>query len=105
MKKFSETTSAPTDTTELQIQARQRAGTKLVWLFHALLYLVFNGAMLVMFLALESTGQGVHATALAGGACLLVYALVVCGTGPGSRLREWLTKAEIKHLQGQRDPW
>lgn len=105
MKNVSDAASAPTDTTELHIRACQRAGTKLVWLFHALLYLVFNGAMLAMFLAIEETGHSAHATALAGGACLLVYALVVCGTGPGSRLREWLTKAEIRYLQGQRDPW
>ncbi|MES2944911.1 MAG: 2TM domain-containing protein [Pseudomonadota bacterium] len=95
-----------TDTTELHRLARRRAGAKLGWLMHALIYILFNGGMVLLSaLALYNTRHGALATALAWGLGLLIHGLVVFGAGPGSRLREWLVQAEVKNLQGQRDPW
>lgn len=92
--------------TELHRLARRRAGAKLGWLMHALIYVLFNGGMaLLSALALYDTRPGALPTALAWGLGLLIHGLVVFGAGPGSRLRKWLVQAEIKNLQGQRDPW
>ncbi len=99
-----------TDTTpdrpDLYALARRRAGAKLGWMVHALVYLAVNGGLaLLSFLATTGARHGAAATALGWGFGLLIHGLVVYAAGPGSRLRELMVQAEVKRLQSQRDPW
>lgn len=98
-----DTASRPPD---IYRQARRRAGAKMGWIIHALVYLAVNGGLaLLSFLSIHGARHGAAATALGWGFALLVHGLVVYAAGPGSRLRESLVQAEVKRLQSQRDPW
>ena len=91
---------------DIYTQARRRAGAKLGWIIHALVYLVVNGSLaLLSFLSVDGMRHGAAATALGWGLGLLAHGLVVYAAGPGSRLRELMVQAEVKRLQSQRDPW
>ena len=96
----------PATSTDLHQLARRRAGAKLGWMIHALIYLAVNGGLaLLAFLSTTGARHTTAATALGWGLGLLVHGLVVYAAGPGSRLRESLVQAEVKRLQSQRDPW
>ncbi len=102
------TTSSTTanTTSDLHELARRRAGAKLGWMIHALIYLAVNGGLaLLSLLAIDGARDGAAATALGWGFGLLIHGLVVLAAGPGSRLRESMVQAEVKRLQSQRDPW
>lgn len=100
------TAPALQDQPDLYTQARRRAGAKLGWIMHALVYLAVNGGLaLLSLLSIHGARHAAAATALAWGFGLLVHGLVVYAAGPGSRLRELLVQAEVKRLQSQRDPW
>ena len=100
------TTDPASDEPDIYTQARRRAGAKMGWIIHALVYLAVNGGLaLLSFLSIHSARHGAAATALGWGFGLLVHGLVVFAAGPGSRLRESLVQAEVKRLQSQRDPW
>lgn len=91
---------------DLHRLARRRAGSKLGWMIHALIYLAVNGGLaLLAFLSIPGARFGAAETALGWGFGLLIHGLVVYAAGPGSRLRESLVQAEIKRMQSQRDPW
>jgi apolipoprotein N-acyltransferase len=96
----------PQNLPDIYTQASRRAGAKMGWIVHALVYLAVNGGLaLLSFLSLHGARHGAAATALGWGFALLVHGLVVYAAGPGSRLRESLVQAEVKRLQSQRDPW
>ena len=98
--------TAPHTAPDLHKLARRRAGAKLGWMIHALVYLAVNGGLaLLAFMSASGTRHGAAATALGWGFGLLIHGLVVYAAGPGSRLRESLVQAEVKRLQSQRDPW
>ena len=100
------TTDPASDEPDMHTQARRRAGAKMGWIIHALVYLAVNGGLaLLSFLSIHGARHGAAATALGWGFGLLVHGLVVYAAGPGSRLRESLVQAEVKRLQSQRDPW
>lgn len=100
------TTDPASDEPDIYTQARRRAGAKMGWIIHALVYLAVNGGLaLLSFLSIHGARHGAAATALGWGFGLLVHGLVVFAAGPGSRLRESLVQAEFKRLQSQRDPW
>ena len=91
---------------DLHRLARRRAGSKLGWMIHALIYLAVNGGLaLLAFLSIHGARFGAAETARGWGFGLLIHGLVVYAAGPGSRLRESLVQAEIKRMQSQRDPW
>ena len=100
------TTDPASDEPDIYTQARRRAGAKMGWIIHALVYLAVNGGLaLLSFLSIHGARHGAAATALGWGLGLLVHGLVVYAAGPGSRLREVMVQAEVKRLQSQRDPW
>lgn len=100
------TTDPASDEPDIYTQASRRAGAKMGWIIHALVYLAVNGGLaLLSFLSIHGVRHGAAATALGWGFGLLVHGLVVYAAGPGSRLRESLVQAEVKRLQSQRDPW
>ena len=100
------TTDPASDLPDIYTQARRRAGAKMGWIIHALVYLTVNGGLaLLSFLSIHGARHGAAATALGWGFGLLVHGLVVYAAGPGSRLRELLVQAEVKRLRSQRDPW
>ena len=82
---------------ELEHLARKRAGAKLGFYTHALVYLVvITGLSLLAF----SQGKSWALWPAAGwGLGLLMHGLGVFGWGPGNALRERMTERELEQLR------
>lgn len=94
------TTTASTDTTDIDRLARRRVGTRLGWLTHATVYLLVMGALTAF-----AFWQGRHppvAAAFGWGLGLAIHGLRVFVVGKGSALRERLVDAERQRLSAGR---
>ncbi len=93
-----------TDTNpQIERQARQRAGAKLGWYIHALVYISVN-----LVLALLSTMSGKHWAvfpAMGWGLGLAIHGAVVFFIAGGAGLHERLIQRERERLSAQRDAW
>lgn len=93
------------DTTrnDLDRLARRRAGAKMGWLVHALVYAAVN-----LFLVALAAGSGRHWAifpAMGWGLGLAVHGVVVYFVTGGAGLYQQLLERERSRLQAQRDPW
>lgn len=88
---------------ELQQLARKRAGAKLGWYLHAVVYVLVN-AMFAL-LSLRSAQHWAHLPALGWGLGLVLHGAAVWLALPGSGLRARLEEQERRQLQVPRDPW
>ena len=83
--------------------ARRRAGAKLGWYIHALVYVCVN-----LMLALMSVMSGKHWAvypALGWGLGLVIHGLVVFITSGGAGVYDRLIERERQRLGAQRDAW
>ena len=83
--------------------ARRRAGAKLGWYIHALVYVFVN-----VMLALMSVMSGKHWSvfpALGWGLGLVIHGLVVFITSGGAGVYDRLIERERQRLGAQRDAW
>jgi hypothetical protein len=88
---------------QLERQARRRAGAKLGWYIHALVYISVN-----LMLALLSTMSGRHWAvfpAMGWGMGLAIHGLVVFFVTGGAGLYERLLQREREQLNQQCDSW
>lgn len=83
--------------------AHKRAGAKLAWYVHALVYVVIN----LFIFAISSSGFGHRPWSvmplLGWGVGLALHAIAVFALGAGGGLRERLVRQERERLQRQRD--
>lgn len=95
------TTASPQP--QLERQARRRAGAKLGWYIHALVYICVN-----LMLALMSSASGKHWAvfpAVGWGLGLAIHGLVVFLVTGGAGLYERLIQRERERLGARRDAW
>lgn len=95
------TTASPQP--QLERQARRRAGAKLGWYIHALVYICVN-----LMLALMSAASGKHWAvfpAVGWGLGLAIHGLVVFLVTGGAGLYERLIQRERERLGARRDAW
>lgn len=88
---------------ELERLARKRAGAKMGWYIHALVFIAVNAG-----LALLAAMQGLHWAAfpaLGWGLGLAIHGAVVFIRLQGVGLFHALLERERHQLQAQRDPW
>ena len=88
---------------ELERQARRRAGAKLGWYIHALVYISVN-----LMLALLSAMSGKHWAvfpAMGWGLGLAIHGLVVFFVTGGAGMHERLVQRERERLSAQKDAW
>ena len=96
-------TSTPRAGLELDRLARKRAGAKMGWYIHALVYICVNVGLALL--------SGLHGRnwaifpALGWGLGLLIHGLVVHVAMPGGGLRERLIAQERAKLQTNGDRW
>lgn len=93
-------TLSPTD---LERLARRRAGAKLGWLIHALVYVAVN--LVLATISLASGKSWAIYPALGWGLGLAIHGAVVWLLAPGGHLLDWLVSRERNRLAGRRDPW
>lgn len=88
---------------EIDHLARKRAGAKLGWYVHAIVYVCVN----LMLLAMSDMGFGTRRwsiyPALGWGLGLALHGVSVFVLGAGSGLRESLVRRERERLQRDRD--
>ena len=90
------TTTASTDTNDIDRLARRRVGARLGWLTHATVYLLVMGALTAF-----AFWQGRHppvAAAFGWGLGLAIHSLRVFVIGKGSAIRERMVDAERQRL-------
>jgi hypothetical protein len=91
----------PMSAEDLDRIARRRAGAKLGWYTHALVYVIVNTALF----AVSSMGLGHRqwsiAPALGWGLGLLLHGIAVFVLGAGSGLREGMVQKERERLERQ----
>lgn len=95
--------SSSSSDAELNRLARKRAGAKLGWYIHALVYVAVNA--LLALLSMRSQHAWALFPALGWGLGLLIHGAVVWLALPGSGLRAQLEQQERQRLSQQRDPW
>lgn len=93
----------PYSDADLNRLARKRAGAKLSWYLHALVYVAVN-ALLALLSARSQHAWAVF-PALGWGLGLLIHGAVVWLALPGSGLHQRLLEQERQRLSQQRDPW
>lgn len=86
---------------ELERQARRRAGAKLGWIIHALVFVTVN-TLLAVLAALSDRHWAVF-PAFGWGIGLAIHGFVVFALTGGGGLHERLLRHERQQLQ--RDPW
>ena len=97
------TSDTPQTNAALDRLARKRAGAKLGWYIHALVYICVN-----VMLALLSLASGKHWAvfpALGWGLGLAIHGLVVFFVTGGAGLHERLIERERQRLTAQQDAW
>jgi hypothetical protein len=88
---------------DIERLARKRAGAKMGWYIHALVYIAVNIGLALL--------AGMHGRnwaifpALGWGLGLLMHGLVVFATLPGGSLRERLVARERSLLVNKKDAW
>ncbi|HEX9719778.1 MAG TPA: 2TM domain-containing protein [Ramlibacter sp.] len=87
----------------LEKLARKRAGAKLGWYIHALVYTCVN--LLLAMLSAASGGDWAVFPALGWGIGLAAHGLVTFVVTGGAGLHERLVQRERRRLTLQRDPW
>lgn len=89
---------ASNDHDHLERLARRRAGAKMGWYIHALVYVLVN---LLLIVLATSSGQNWYVFPLLGwGLGLLIHGAVVFLVAPGGDLHERLVERERKALRG-----
>ena len=88
---------------EIERLARKRAGAKLGWYTHAIVYLLVN--LLLVSLSLNSGRHWAVFPLLGWGLGLLIHGLVVFLRTDGAGLHAWLVQRERARLAPQRDLW
>jgi len=88
---------------DLERLARKRAGAKMGWYIHALVYVSVN--LLLAMLSAMSDRQWAVFPALGWGIGLAVHGLVTFLVTGGAGLHERLVQQERSRLTLQRDPW
>lgn len=96
-------TATPLDNEQLERLARRRAGAKLGWYVHALVYLSVN--LLLAALSASSGGHWHVFPALGWGIGLAVHGLVTFVVTGGAGLHDRLVQQERRRLVLQNDPW
>ena len=97
------TSDTPQTNAALDRLARKRAGAKLGWYIHALVYICVN-----VMLALLSVMSGKHWAvfpALGWGLGLAIHGVVVFFVTGGAGLHERLIERERQRLTAQQDAW
>ena len=91
--------NAPLSEQQIDVLARRRAGAKLGWYTHALVYLVVNAGLFL--LAYDGSGGRPWSIypALGWGLGLLLHGLGVFVLGSGSGLYERMSERERKRLR------
>jgi hypothetical protein len=97
---MSTTTQSPD---ELERLARRRAGAKMGWYVHAIVYIAVN-SMLAVIAALAGRHWAVY-PALGWGLGLAIHGAVVFLVTGGGGLYQRLVRQERDRLALQRDPW
>ena len=93
--------ATPLSPEEIERMARKRAGAKLGWYVHALVYLAVNGAMFIASVyGLRQRPWTIY-PAMGWGLGLLLHGIAVFVLGAGSNLREGLVQKERERLQRQ----
>ncbi|WBY01436.1 2TM domain-containing protein [Ramlibacter tataouinensis] len=92
-----------TENTSIERLARRRAGAKMGWYVHAMVYTAVN----LFLFALAATGERQWAIfpALGWGVGLAAHGLAVFFVTGGGGLYQSLLDRERSRLQVQRDPW
>ena len=88
---------------ELESLARRRAGARMGWYVHAMLYLLVNAAL--MGLSLATGRHWAIFPALGWGLGLAMHGVGVWLALGGGGLRQRLIEQERARLTAQRDPW
>lgn len=88
---------------DLEYLVRKRAGARLGWYLHAVVYVIVNALLAV--LSLRSAHHWALFPALGWGLGLMLHGAVIWLALPGSALRARLEAQERAHLQAQHDPW
>lgn len=88
---------------ELDRLARKRAGAKMGWYIHALVFVLVNTGLAVLS-GLQG-GHGVPPPLLGWGLGLAVHGAVVFLSPLRSKFFETLVSRERQRLDTQRDPW
>jgi hypothetical protein len=96
-------TSTKLQDRELERLARKRAGAKMGWYIHALVYVAVN-LLLAMLSAMSDRPWAVY-PALGWGLGLAVHGIVTFVVTGGAGLLERLVQQERSRLSLQRDPW
>ena len=92
-----------TPTEAIERTARRRAGAKLGWSVHALVYLCVNAGLIAI--AAAGGRNWAMYPALAWGLGLAIHGVVVFFVTGGGGLYERLLQRERNRLTLQRDPW
>lgn len=90
-------------TDPLERQARRRAGAKLGWYMHAIVYIAIN-TLLAILSAMGDRSWAVY-PALGWGLGLAIHGFVVFLATGGGGLHQRLVKRERQQLMAQGDPW
>ena len=88
---------------DLEAAARRRAGARMGWYVHAVVYLVVNA--LLAALALSAGRHWAIFPALGWGLGLLLHGLGVWLALGGGGIQQRLLEQERARLASQRDPW
>lgn len=88
---------------DMERLARRRAGAKLGWYIHAIVYIAVN--VLLAFLAAMSGRNWAIYPAVGWGIGLAIHGAVIFLVTGGAGLHERLVQRERNRLQLQRDPW
>ena len=89
--------------TDIERLARRRAGAKLGWYIHALVYVAVN--LMLALLALSAGRHWAVFPAFGWGLGLAIHGVVVFFLTGGAGLHERLVQQERNRLNLQRDPW
>ncbi len=93
------TSTYPSLSSSQERQARRRAGAKMGWFIHALVFVCVN-AGLVLISAMQGRGWAVY-PALGWGLGLLIHGLVVFSLGTSGGFYSRLLNKERQALEGQ----
>jgi hypothetical protein len=86
---------------DIERLARKRAGAKLGWYVHALVYLVVNGAMFAASVYGLRQRPWTIVPVMGWGLGLVLHGVAVFVLGAGSSLREGMVQKERERLQRQ----
>ena len=88
---------------DIERLARRRAGAKLGWYIHAIVYIAIN--LMLALLAASSGRNWAIYPSVGWGIGLAIHGAVIFLVTGGAGLHERLVQRERNRLQLQRDPW